>query len=218
MSKNALMRTRIFVSLVVLLSAISLSAQSNQVGVFFTAPSFKTTSTTDSIGTVKFVFDRRTGYGVSLDHFLSPDTAFHLSWQKLRANVRLEFPDQGGTSIDSGTMDLNEYTAALHWYFLSQRDVVRPFFGAGIARVQGGKLNAAAVVTSSTTPDSVSLDSKTTWTADAGFDIRIGASGAVTGGVQYTPYKTHFGAAPGTPVQFLKLNPTTFTAGLRWQF
>lgn len=214
------MRTRILVSLAVLLFAVSLSAQSNQVGAFFNAPSFQSTSETDpDIGRVKLVFDGKTGYGVSFDHFMSPDTAVHLSWQKLRSKSRIEFPDQGGVSIDAGTMDLNEYTAALHWYFLSPQNMVRPYVGAGIARIQGAKLHIPAELTDSGTSDeTVSLDSKTTWTADAGFDVRIGANGAITANVQYTPYKTHFGAAPGDPVQFMKLNPTTFAAGFRWRF
>ena len=213
------MRIRILVSLAVLLPAVSLSAQTNQVGAFFNAPSFQSTSETDpTIGRVKLVFDGRTGYGVSFDHFISPDTAVHLSWQKLRAGSRLEFSDQGDVSIGAGTMDLNEYTAALHWYFLSQRNIVRPFVGAGIARVQGGKLRIPGELTASGADETVSLDSKTTWTADAGLDIRIGTNGAITANMQYTPYKTHFGAAPDDPLQFMKLNPTTFSAGFRWSF
>ena len=213
------MRTRILVSLAVVLFAFSLSAQSNEVGAFFNAPSFKTTTVTDpDIGRVKLVFDGKTGYGVSFDHFTSPDTAVHLSWQKLRARSRIELADQGGASIDAGTMDLNEYTAALHWYFLSERNMVRPYFGAGIARIQGGKLRIPGELTDSGADETVSLDSKTTWTADAGLDVRIGGNGAITANVQYTPYKTHFGAAPGDPVQFMKVNPTTFAAGFRWRF
>ena len=213
------MRTRILVSLAVLLFAFSLSAQSNEVGAFFNAPSFETTSVTDpDIGRIKLVFNGKTGYGVSFDHFLSPDTAVHLSWQKLRADSRIELAD-AGVSIDAGTMDLNEYTAALHWYFLSPRNMVRPFVGAGVARIQSGKLHIPAQLTDSgTASEDVSLDSKTTWTADAGLDVRIGANGTITAGVQYTPYKTHFGAAPDDPVQFMKLNPTTFSAGFRWRF
>jgi len=214
------MRTRILVSLAVLLFAFSLSAQSNHVGVFFNAPSFQTTSETDpDIGRVKLVFDGKTGYGASFDHFMSSDTAIHLSWQRLRADSRIEFADQGGVSIDAGTMDLNEYSATLHWYFLSDRNLVRPFAGAGVARIQGAKLHIPAELTDSgTAGETVSLDSKTTWTADAGFDVRIGANGAITVAAQYTPYKTHFGAAPDDPVQFLKLNPTTVSAGFRWRF
>ena len=213
------MRTRILVSLAVLLSAFSLSAQSNQVGVFLNAPSFQTTTLTDpDVGRIKLEFNGKTGYGVSFDHFTSPDTAVHLSWQKLRADSRIEFPDQG-VDIGAGTMDLNEYTAALHWYFLSGRNMVRPYFGAGIARIQGAKLHIPAELTDSgTTGETFSLDSKTTWTADAGFDIHIGANGAITVNAQYTPYKTHFGAAPDDPVQFMKLNPTTLSAGFRWRF
>lgn len=213
------MRTRMLLSLAVLLFAFSLSAQSNQVGVFLNSPSFETTTLNDpDVGRIKLPFDGKTGYGVSFDHFTSPDTAVHLSWQRLRADSRIEFTDQS-FNVDAGTMDLNEYTAALHWYFLSDRNMVRPYVGAGIARIQGAKLHIPAELTDSGTSDeTVSLDSKTTWTADAGLDVRIGANGAITASVQYTPYKTHFGAAPDDPVQYMKLNPTTFAAGFRWRF
>lgn len=211
------MRIRITVSLSILFFAFSLSAQSNEVGVFFNAPSFKSTSTTDpDIGQIKLVFDGKTGYGVSLDHFTSPDTALHVSAQRLSASSRLEVPTQG-FSVGAGTMDLNEFTAALHWYFLS-RNMVRPYVGTGVARIQGGKLHIPAELTVSGDEETVSLDSKTTWTADAGIDIHIGANGTVTVSAQYTPYKTHFGAAPDDPVQFMKLNPTTFSGGFRWRF
>jgi outer membrane protein W len=214
------MRIRIPLSLAVLLFAFSLSAQSNEIGVFFNAPSFSSTSTTDpDIGRVKLLFDGKTGYGISLDHFASPDTAIHISAQKLRAGSRIEFPDQVGASIDAGTMELTEFTAALHWYFLSQRNMVRPYAGAGVARIQSAKLHIPAELTDSgTAGETVSLDSKTTWTADAGIDIHIGAKGAITLSAQYTPYKTHFGAAPDDPVQYMKLNPVTFAGGLRWRF
>jgi outer membrane protein W len=212
------MRIRIPVSLAALLFAFSLSAQSNEVGVFFNAPSFSSTSTTDpDIGRIKLPFDGKTGYGISLDHFTSPDTALHISAQKLRADSRLEFPDQG-VSFDAGTLDLTEYTAALHWYFLS-RNMVRPYAGAGIARIQSVKLHIPAELSESgTAAETVSLDSKTTWTADAGIDIHIGANAAITLSAQYTPYKTHFGAAPDDPVQYVKLNPVVFAGGLRWRF
>jgi outer membrane protein W len=213
------MRIRIPVSLAVVLFAFSLSAQSNQLGVFFTSTSFETTSTNDpDIGKIKLVFDGKTGYGISLDRFTSPDTALHISVQRLRANARFELPDVGTSIGGAGTMDLTEYTAALHWYFLSQRNMVRPYVGAGIARMQGGKLRIGGDFTTSGAEETLSLDSKTTWTADAGLDIHVGAKGAVTLSAQYTPYKTHFGAASDDPVQFLKLNPITFAGGFRWRF
>ena len=210
------MRTTVL--LAALLFALSLSAQSNELGVFVTKPSFKTTSTTDpDIGQIKLAFDGKTGFGISLDHFTSPDSAVHISAQRLSANSRIDAPAQG-LSVGAGTMDLTELTAALHWYFLSSRNMVRPYVGAGVARIQSGKLRIPAELTVSGAEETTSLDSKTTWTADAGVDIHIGTNGAITVSAQYTPYKTHFGAAPDDPVQFLKLNPMTLAGGFRWRF
>jgi outer membrane protein W len=209
------MRTFVLVS--TLLFAFSLSAQTNHVTLFVNSSALSSTSTKDpDVGTVKLTFDSHTGYGVAFDHFLSPDLAFHASAEKLRAGSRIEFPDQG-VSISAGSLDLNEYTAGFHWYFLS-RSAVRPYAGAGVARIQGGKLHIPADFTVSGADETISLDSKTTWTADAGIDIQAGANGAVVLNVRYTPYKTHFGAAPDDPLQFMKLNPVTFGAGFRWKF
>src|SRR3954453_22608322 len=130
------MRTFILVS--TLLFALSLSAQSNHVTLLVNSAAFSSTSTKDpDVGTIKLAFDTHTGYGVAFDHFLSPDLAFHASAEKLRAASRIEFPDQGGVSFRAGSLDLTEYTAGFHWYFLS-RSVVRPYAGAGAARIQGG--------------------------------------------------------------------------------
>jgi outer membrane protein W len=210
------MRTFVFVS--TLLFAVSLSAQSNHVTLFANSAALSSTSTTDpDVGRIKLAFGSHTGYGVAFDHFLSPELAFHASAEKLRAASRLEFPDQGGVSVNAGSLDLTEYTAGFHWYFLT-RSIVRPYAGAGVARIQGGKLHIPADFTSSGLEETISLDSKTTWNADAGIDISAGANGAVVLNVRYTPYKTHFGAAPDDPLQFMKLNPVTFGAGFRWKF
>jgi outer membrane protein W len=209
---------RRFVFVCTLLLAVSLSAQSNHVTLLVNSTAFSSTSTSDpDIGAVKLTFDSHTGYGVAFDHFLSPDLAFRASAERLRAASRLEFPDQGGVSVSAGSLDLTEYTAGFHWYFLS-RSVVRPYAGAGVARIQGGKLHIPGDFTDSGLEETISLDSKTTWNADAGIDIATGANGAVVLNVRYTPYKTHFGAAPDDPLQFMKLNPVTFGAGFRWKF
>ena len=135
----------------------------------------------------------------------------------MRADTNLDFADHPGLGGNVGTLDLNEYDAGFNWYFLSQGPV-RPFAGAGIARIQNARMHTPGEFTSSGFDETQPLDSKTTWLVDAGIDIRAGANGAVVLSAKYRPYKTHFGAAPDDPVQFLKLDPVTYAAAFRWRF
>jgi outer membrane protein W len=209
------MRIRIFVYLAALLFAFSLAAQTNHVTFLVNSTTFESTSETDpDLGTVKLSFNTKVGYGVAFDHFVSPNLSVQLLAQRLRADTQLDF---AGISTPAGTLDLNQYDAALHWYFLSQ-GAVRPYAGGGVARIQGGKLHIPAEVSTSGADETISLDGKTTWVADAGIDIRAGANAAIVVSAKYVPYKTHFGAAPGDPIQEMKLNPVTFAAGFRWRF
>ena len=67
------MRTRILVSLAVVLFAFSLSAQTNHISVFVSDTSFKSTTETDpDVGRVKLSFHSKSGYGVGFDHFQVP--------------------------------------------------------------------------------------------------------------------------------------------------
>jgi outer membrane protein W len=71
---------------------------------------------------------------------------------------------------------------------------------------------------SGTAPETISLDDKMTWVADAGVDVSISPKASITLTAKYSPYKTSVGADPVDPVQKLKLDPLTFAAGLRWRF
>lgn len=210
------MRIRISVSLAILLFAFSVAAQTNHVTFLVNRPMIDSISETDpSIGTIKLTFNSKVRYGIAFDHFVSPNLSVQLLAQRLHADVTRE---ASGLSGPAGRLDLNQYDAALHWYFLSQ-GVVRPYAGGGIARIQGGKLRSPVeVLPAGATPLTISLDGKTSWVADAGIDIRAGAGAAIVLSAKYVRYKTHFNAAPTNPVQELKLNPVTLAAGFRWRF
>jgi outer membrane protein W len=216
------MRIRILLSLLVMMYTASLFAQSNDITLFANHSSFHSTSETDpTTGFIaKLKFDSKVGYGISFDHFLSPDLSIQLLAQQLKADTKLELTGAGtSVSEDAGTLDLKQYDVALHWYFLPANSSFRPYVGGGVARIQGGKLHIPADLSGSgSAAETVSLDSKTSWVADAGIDVRIARQAAISVTAKYTPYKTSFGAAPGDPVQRLKLDPLTLAAGLRWRF
>lgn len=204
------MRFRISVCLIGLSFAASLAAQTNHVSLLLSRTSFESTSSElPGNGGRKLYFDSKNGYGVAFDRFFKSDLAFHASAERIKAHSWLDLADQH-TTLDSGRVSLDEYTAGFHWYPAAER-AVRPFVGAGVSRIQN------ATIHSSYNDMSVRFDSKTTWLTDGGVDIRAGAKGALVMSVKYRLYGTHFDAQSWDPVQVLKLNPVTFGAAFRWR-
>lgn len=217
------MRIRIAVLVTALLIPAALFAQTNEVAVSVNHTRFDSTSETDPTAgaTFKLKFESKAGYGISFNHFFSPNLSTELQAQTMRTNSKVDVSGTGipAVTVDAGTLDLHQYAAVLQWYFGTAATTLRPHVGLGLARIQGGKATTPAELTDSgTAPETISLDDKTTWTADAGVDIRVTGNAAISLTAQYTPYKTHFGADPADPVQQLKLNPLTLAAGLRWRF
>ena len=212
------MRNRIVLFLIALALPVSLLAQSDTIAVFANHGTFNSTTVSDPSGiSVEVRFDARTGYGASYDHFLSPNLSAQLLAQRVRANTKIVVSGGGASaSQDAGTLELNEYDAALHWHF--GNGAFRPYVGGGIATVRGAKLTVPADLSDSGTEESTSLDNKVTWVADAGIDFRVTPKASITLSAKYTPYSSGIGAAPDDPLQRLKLDPLTFAAGISWRF
>jgi outer membrane protein W len=193
-------------------------AQSNAFAVFGNHTSFSSTSATDPVEdvTIHIKFDSKTGYGVSYDRFLSPNLSVQFLGQRLRADARAVVSG-GGISIgaDLGSLDLNQFDAALHWHFGSGN--IRPYIGGGIGSIQGAKLRVPAEFAGES-DETVKFDNKVTWVADAGVDWRVSPKGSVIFTLKYMPYSTGVDAEPGDPIQRLKLDPLTYAAGFQWRF
>lgn len=213
------MRIWLSLCLIAALFPVSLFAQSNEIAVFANHTSFQSTTDTDPTipFTAKLKFDSKVGYGVSFDHFLSPNLSVQLLAQTLRGTGKIDIDAGLKFTLDAGTLDVKEYDAALHWYFLPE-GAFRPYVGGGVARIQGGKLKIPADAANDIEAETISLDSKVTWVADAGIDFRVSPKAAVSLTAKYTPYSSGVGAAPDDPVQRLKLDPLTIAAGFRWRF
>jgi outer membrane protein W len=204
--------------LVALALPASVFAQSNAFAVFGNHASFSTTSATDPVEdvTVDIKFESKTGYGVSYDRFLSPNLSVQFLGQRLRADSRV-VASGGGISLsqDLGSLDLNQFDAALHWHFGSGN--FRPYVGGGIGSIQGATLRIPPEVTGDV-EESVKFDNKVTWVADAGIDWRVTPNASVIFTAKYMPYSTGVGAEPGDLIQRLKLDPLTYAAGFSWRF
>jgi len=209
------------VSIPGLLLSIPLSAQTNEIGVFANHASLSSTTASDSsVGlTARQTYNSRTGFGISFNHYFSQSVSLQLTAQDVKANTRLAVSSGGVTSnFNAGSIELRQYDAALQWHFIPS-GWMNPYVGAGVARIQNGKMRIPAELTDSgTAAETASLDSKTTWLADAGVDFRVSRNALITLNARYTRYSTGFGATPDDPVQRLKLDPITIAAGLSLRF
>ena len=135
------MRFRIFASFIAFLLTVSLYAQTNEIGVFVNHSSFSSSSATDPAipltGTIKF--DSKVGYGISFNHYLSPNLSVQLSGQTVRGKARVG-ASVAGVSLGQtdGTLDLKQYDAALHWYVVPN-GTFKPYVGAGVAWIGSSK-------------------------------------------------------------------------------
>ena len=214
------MRIRIPLLLVALVFPVVLFAQSpsNELGVFINRTSFHSTSETDpDLGiTAKFKIDSKTGYGLTFDHFFSPNLSLQLAAQSVRGDSKISISGGGPTfSVDTGSIDLTQYDAALHWYFGSS-PTIRPYAGLGLGRTHGGTVKVPAELTESGVEERFKLDDKFGWIADAGVDFRVTPKGSIAVSAKYVPYKTKVDNDPS--VERVKLDPLTISAGFRWRF
>src|SRR5438270_407237 len=93
------------VSLSVLLFAAPLFAQTSEVGVFINHTSYSTNRASDAtIGLTEadVKFDSKAGYGISYNHFLSPDTSLQLSANRLRGDAKVSITAGGVTATEAG--------------------------------------------------------------------------------------------------------------------
>jgi outer membrane protein W len=202
--------------------SMPLFGQPSEVGVFVNRASFHRTTFNDSIFGIPFSvtlkFDSKAGYGISYNRFVSPSLSAEFSAQVLRGDTTIVTVSPTDTLADpAGTLDLRQYDAALQWHFMP-RASIDPYVGAGLAWFQGGKLTIPADNSSTNAEEKVKLDNKITWLATAGVAFRVTPSASVVVGAKYTRYETGIDADPDAVIQKLKLDPRTYTLGVRWRF
>jgi outer membrane protein W len=167
----------ISLSLLVIMLALPLLAQTNEVGVFVNRATFHTTTFSDTVFgipfTAKFKFDSRSGYGISYDRFVSPNLSTEFSAQTVNGDTTIVTISPTDTLVDpAGTLDLRQYDAALQWHF-APRGGIDPYVGAGVAWFQGGKFTIDADNSSTNAEETIKTDNKLTWLATAGVAFRV---------------------------------------------
>lgn|ERR1700682_4161414 len=222
------MRLRILASFLLSLLSVPLFAQTNELGVFVNRPSFSQTA-----NVLHFLFDEailkvdpKIGYGISFNHFLSPKLSIQVSGQTVRGDAKLLLVGGEQFTDPAGTLDLKQYDAVLLWNFVPEGPV-RPYVGAGVAWIGGGKLQIAADPANGVHAGAISLDNKLTWVVDGGVDFRVSHNAAVTLAAKFTHYAPTDATTPPrartldpSDVLFgpIKLDPMTINVGMRWRF
>ncbi len=195
------------VVVLVCLMALPLSAQSNEIGVWYSTAQLKDTG--DAGG--KLTFDNAKGYGFSFNHFWTGAISTELALSRLHANGGIDI--NGTRVLDSGRLKLMPVTADLQWHF-AHASMISPYVGAGVAYVKAGDLTSSDLDLAGI--GRVKIDKKTTWNAGAGIDIALGRMFAIAVDGKYIKYEPDSSAAGST--EKLKLNPLVISGGvkLRW--
>jgi outer membrane protein W len=209
---------RIVFVLFIVAGTIRLSAQapSSDVGLWLVGSSLKSSTLTDPDGDVNVDFsDEQGGYGVSFNHFWTDTFSTEIAAQKFGADLNLSSDLAGATfSFKAGEIDVTSITAMGQWHF---RRATRfaPYLAAGVARLSGefDPIDDPDDPANSVAGD---LESKITWTAAVGANIRITDSIGIVTEYKYIPWSA---IAKDDPTgDSLDLDPTTLSLGVKMRF
>lgn len=199
---------RFSVLLVVLtVTAVPVMAQSNDVAVWVGS---SRVGTTDENG-ADIHFDRGRAYGASFNHFFGDHLSGELAAFSVRHDGTIRITGVNALNLGRLTMTPVSATAQFHLARASRFDA---YAGAGAAYVRANHLHSSDLDTAGI--GNVDIKSKVTWTALGGASFGFGRSLALAAEARYIAYEPDSGP-PSDRVK-LKLNPTTYSLGLRWRF
>jgi outer membrane protein W len=209
---------RIVFLLFIVAGSIRLSAQapSSDVGLWLVGSQLKSSTLSDPDGDVNVDFnDEKGGYGVSFNHFWTDTFSTELAAQKFGADMTLSSDLGGGVvSFNAGHIDITSITAMGQWHF-RRAARFQPYLGAGVARISG-QFNPVDDPEDPANSAAGDLESKITWTAAAGANIRITERIFIVTEFKYIPWSA---IAKDDPTSdSLDLDPTTLSAGVKVRF
>lgn len=196
------------VATVVVLSALPLAAQSNDLAVW---GSYSSVVETNAGGTT-IKFDEGTGAGVSLNHFWTERLSTEVSAFALSHDGALRI--NGQRALDLRSLDLRPITLVGQWH-IRRAARISPYLGIGASYVMADDLESSDLDAAGI--GKVEVDSGTGLALNAGFDIRINPRFTAAIDVKHVRYRPDSKARGGVPVE-LKLNPVLVSAGLRWRW
>ena len=198
--------------------AVPIAAQQNEIGVFATYTTLESTEVEDPEfpdDTASIDFDSDLGYGLSYNRYWSENFSTEFAANRITAGTGLSFTSPGipDEEFDFGELELQTFSAIAQLHFGT--GLIDPYLGAGIVHVAGSiSLNDAFVEPGDS--NSVDFESKTTWIANAGIDLRLGPSFAIGADVKYFPYEAIEDG--GIEDEAIDLNPLVIGAAVKFRF
>jgi outer membrane protein W len=201
------MRT-LFAAVLAMAVASPILAQKNEVSIL--AGSTSVSSTNSDGGEVKF--DNASAVGVAYSRFWSPRFSTELSYMRSSHDGSLRFG--GDPLLDLGSLDLTTLAAIAQFHFLRSQtfDV---YAGAGVATISTSDLKSSDLALAGI--GTVSVDTSTTWIANAGAVYSLGHSIGVGIDGRYAHYRPDSTSAGAESVA-LKLDPVTVALALKFRF
>jgi outer membrane protein len=203
------MRTSFRLGIVIFLFALSLNAQSNDLGVWIATSKLGETTEGDS----EVSFDNGEGFGVSFNHFWTPNISTEFSATALSHEGEVTI--NGTPAFDLGSLDLIPITATVQLHF-ARNARLSPYVGAGVSYVMADDMESENL--QAVGIDRIETDSKVGWVAQAGVNIGLSPRFAVAVDGRYIAYSPDSAAAGDPEPTTLELDPLVFSAGVKFRW
>jgi outer membrane protein W len=204
---------RILFLLFVVAGSIRLSAQTSDVGVWIVDSELDETTVVDDGDEITLDFDEELGFGISFNHFWTERFSTEFAAQTFGGDMIIDVDAiEQDLNFTAGELNATSLTALAQLHF---RRATRfaPYIGAGVAHVWG-EFDPVDDIDEET--DAVDLESKTTWAAAVGANIRITERVFFVGEMKYIPWEAIIEGDEDR--ERLDVNPVTFAAGVKVRF
>ncbi len=204
---------RILFLLFVVAGSIRLSAQTSDVGVWIVDSELDETTVVDDGDEITLDFDEELGFGISFNHFWTERFSTELAAQTFGGDMIIDVDAiEQDLNFTAGELNATSLTALAQLHF---RRATRfaPYIGAGVAHVWG-EFDPVDDIDEET--DAVDLESKTTWAAAVGANVRITERVFFVGEMKYIPWEAIIEGDEDR--ERLDVNPVTFAAGVKVRF
>jgi outer membrane protein W len=211
--------SRIVFLLFIVAGSIRLSAQlapKSDVGIWTVGAQLTENDLSEDGDDVRVEFEDQGGLGISFNHFWTDTFSTEIAAQKYSSDMNIT-TDLGGTgslTFKAGDLDITAVTAMGEWHF---RRATRfaPYVGAGIARISG-EFDPVDDPDDPEFNGPFDLESKITWTAAVGANIRLTDHIALAGEFKYIPWSAF--AEGDTSSDSIDLDPLTLSLGVKARF
>lgn len=215
------MRSRLFLSLVLLFIPVLAAAQSNELGLFVATGTFNDTDLTDPVVPdleASLEIDETMGYGISFNRYWTPAFSTEFAAMRLNSDVQATVGGLVGPSVTVGLgeFEMTTFTAIAQLHF-ARNSMISPYIGGGVALAMGDLDVETEDDFGNPVEEELEVDDEISWVANAGLDVNLGQRFALFGDVRYIRYHPDTEDDEGTAVA-LDLDPLVISAGVKFRF